>query len=157
MMVRIALLSAFAVTMVVLAWHTSALLGAAAAGLALGAALGGVGLRLTRFESNAQGDFYTPNSNAGLWNRVHRISVPCPDHSQSGAQDTGGMARGAAREEACAARRELPANSAIIDRGAWNWLPAGLLCLFGGFLIFVSARFWHSVERFDAPGTTPLQ
>jgi hypothetical protein len=44
-------------------------------------------------------------------------------------------------------RGDASANNAIIDRGAWNWLPAVLLCLFGSFLAFVSVRlFMHRGE-----------
>jgi hypothetical protein len=35
-------------------------------GLALGVMLGFVGLRLTRFETNAEGHFYTPNTHIGI-------------------------------------------------------------------------------------------
>ena len=35
---------------------------------------------------------------------------------------------------------ESPVDSAIIDRGVWNWLPAVAVALFGCFLLFASAR-----------------
>ncbi|HEV7715743.1 MAG TPA: hypothetical protein VGO53_09115 [Steroidobacteraceae bacterium] len=66
MVVRIVLLSAIAIFMLVLAWHASALFAAGAGGLALGAGLATLGLKLTRFESNAEGEFYTPNTYIGV-------------------------------------------------------------------------------------------
>jgi len=42
------------------------LLGAIGGGLLLGAALGFVGLRLTRFETTDEGHFYTPNTHIGI-------------------------------------------------------------------------------------------
>jgi hypothetical protein len=66
MVVRVVLLSAIATFMLVLAWHSSTLFAAGVGGLAVGAALATVGLRLTRFESNTEGEFYTPNTYIGV-------------------------------------------------------------------------------------------
>src|SRR4051794_21719952 len=62
MIFRIVLMCALAVAMVMVARHDGALLAAAAEGLALGGILAAVGLRLTQFETNPQGRFYTPNA-----------------------------------------------------------------------------------------------
>jgi len=45
--------------------HTAALLGLGG-GIVLGVGLGLVGLKLTKFETNDQGHFYTPNTHIGL-------------------------------------------------------------------------------------------
>lgn len=46
--------------------HNLNLTPAIAGGLAIGVSLGFIGLRLTRFETNEQGHFYTPNTHIGL-------------------------------------------------------------------------------------------
>ncbi|HEY4414268.1 MAG TPA: DUF1453 domain-containing protein [Verrucomicrobiae bacterium] len=49
-----------------LAGRESSLLLSQGGGLLLGAALGFLGLRLTKFETNEQGAFYTPNTHIGV-------------------------------------------------------------------------------------------
>jgi hypothetical protein len=63
--VRIALLSLVAVLLVVRSLHSQNLAAAGFVGLAAGAALGYVGLRLTRFDNMPGGIFYTPNGYIG--------------------------------------------------------------------------------------------
>ena len=38
-------------------------------------------------------------------------------------------------------RMESPRDTAVIDRGVWNWLPPVLLAAFAGFLLFAGMRF----------------
>ncbi|HEU4627526.1 MAG TPA: hypothetical protein VFS52_22415 [Steroidobacteraceae bacterium] len=66
MVLRIVLLSAIATALLVLSLSQVQLLGAAAIGLALGAIVGVVGLRLTAFEHTPEGSFYTPNRYIGV-------------------------------------------------------------------------------------------
>ncbi|MEP7244045.1 MAG: DUF1453 domain-containing protein [Gammaproteobacteria bacterium] len=65
MIFRIVLMCAVATALVLAASHDGALLAVSAEGLVLGAILAAAGLRLTQFETNAQGRFYTPNAYVG--------------------------------------------------------------------------------------------
>ena len=64
--VRIATLALFGVLLVLLTRGSVRTLAALLAGGGCGAALGYLGLRHTRFESNPEGRFYTPHSYIGL-------------------------------------------------------------------------------------------
>ena len=86
MIFRIVLMGALATAMVLVARHDGALLAATAYGLALGGILAVVGLRLTGFETNAQGRFYTPNAYVGaaltavfLGRLVYRFITVAPE------------------------------------------------------------------------------
>jgi hypothetical protein len=66
MMVRAVILSAIATAFLILASTQLTLIGAAGIGLALGAGLAFVALRLTKFElGQPEGNFYTPNAYIG--------------------------------------------------------------------------------------------
>ncbi len=91
-MLRITLLSAIGAALTISAWHDPGLFEAALAGLALGAAFGGLGLRLTQFEGTAEGKFYTPNVYIGgvltavfLGRLVYRF-IAVPQAMQAAAQ-----------------------------------------------------------------------
>jgi hypothetical protein len=66
MWVRIGLLTLVAGIIVVTTARNVDVLGAMAAGIACGAALGYVGLKYTKFEITPQGRFYTPHAYIGL-------------------------------------------------------------------------------------------
>jgi hypothetical protein len=65
MIVRIVILSAVVTALLLLSLSQSMSLGSAALGLALGAIVGVIGLRLTRFEHTPDGDYYTANPYMG--------------------------------------------------------------------------------------------
>jgi hypothetical protein len=64
--VSIVILSAVSLISLGLSLRDMPLFAASAGGLALGVGLGFVGLRLTRFETTAEGHFYTPNTMIGV-------------------------------------------------------------------------------------------
>jgi hypothetical protein len=64
--VSIVVLSAVSLISLGLSLGDMPLLAGSAGGLALGVALGFVGLRLTRFETTEEGHFYTPNTMIGV-------------------------------------------------------------------------------------------
>jgi hypothetical protein len=65
MVVRLIILALVVAVFMMAAMHSPPALQAAAGGLAAGVLLGVLGVRLTRFESDAQGRYYTPNSYIG--------------------------------------------------------------------------------------------
>lgn len=66
MQFRIGLLCVVGALIAFAATRDMNLLGALLAGVAIGAALGWLGLRMTKFETTAQGSFYTPHTYIGL-------------------------------------------------------------------------------------------
>ncbi len=66
MLVRVGILSLVLIFFGQLVLHRAVLLGDLGGGVAVGAVLGFIGLRLTRIEVTAEGDFYTPNSWLGI-------------------------------------------------------------------------------------------
>lgn len=66
MLVRVGLLALVLVFFGQLVLHRAALLGDLGGGVALGAAFGFLGLKLTRIEVTESGDFYTPNGWLGV-------------------------------------------------------------------------------------------
>jgi hypothetical protein len=62
----IVIFSAVSVLMIGLSMHNMKLLLGVGGGLLLGAGLGFVGLRLTKFETTGEGHFYTPNTRIGI-------------------------------------------------------------------------------------------
>ncbi len=75
MVVRLLILALVIGIFMMAAMRSPPALQAAAGGLAAGILLGVLGVRLTRFESDAQGRYYTPNSYIGgavtlLWSRA---------------------------------------------------------------------------------------
>lgn len=64
--VRIGILTLAAGALLFVAANNAAAFSAALAGLVVGAGLGVIGLRLTRFESSAEGFFYTQNTYIGV-------------------------------------------------------------------------------------------
>jgi hypothetical protein len=65
MIVRIVIFSIITMLFLALSLMQMTMLGAAVAGLALGAGVGVVGLRLTKFEFGPAGNFYTPHAYIG--------------------------------------------------------------------------------------------
>jgi len=65
-LVSIVVLSLASVLLFSFAWHDSRLTLGIGGGLLLGAALGFFGLRLTKFETTAEGHFYTPDTRIGV-------------------------------------------------------------------------------------------
>lgn len=92
--VRIALLSLVTLLLLVRSLHSTNLAAAGLVGLAAGAALAYVGLRLTRFDSMPGGIFYTPNGYIGailstllLSRIVYRFQVIYPAFQAAQADD----------------------------------------------------------------------
>jgi hypothetical protein len=47
-------------------------------------------------------------------------------------------------------RSQSPRDSAVIDRGAWNWLPAALVATFGLLLLFAALQFFRALRDADS-------
>ncbi|HKT74723.1 MAG TPA: hypothetical protein VJQ47_17695 [Steroidobacteraceae bacterium] len=98
MTVRVVILIAIAViTLSATHQHDPRLIAGGLAGLAIGAALATLGLRLTRFESTPQGEFYTPNGYIGaaltaifVSRLLYRFTVLAPVLTQGADSAAGG-------------------------------------------------------------------
>lgn len=66
LVVRAVIFGVITAVLALLAWRNGAALAGLAGGLAAGVPLAWLGLRLTRFETNERGHFYTPNTYIGV-------------------------------------------------------------------------------------------